>query len=162
MCFTCRITALFIKSSAPIGQSRAGRNPAHCATANRLPEKFWCMCEGNGGGVGYLHRVGLCEMCVWVFGQAQWIAVPGSASKLLRIPANAHNNRFLKAASDCGWPMTGTRWGHRPLSPAPLEEAPETNRRGIKKGVVYVNLAIPPNATAQSPLLFSGFIDTRV
>jgi len=120
----CQITDLFIKSSAPIGRHHVGSNPSHCALTNQLPEKFLCMCEGNGGVVWYLHRVGLCVcvcvcVCVcaplvWVFGQAQWIAIPGSASKLLRIPANAHNNRFLKVASDCSWPMTETRWGHQP------------------------------------------------
>lgn len=160
MCFTCRITALFIKSSAPIGQSRAGRNPALCASANLLPEKFWCMCEGNGGGVGYLHRVGLCEKCVCEcldkLNGSQFLEASPSCYEFLRTLTITDSWKWLVTAAD-QWQRPGRGIG----PPVPLRWRKRL-KRGIKKGVVYVNLAIPQNATAQSPLLFSSFIDTRV
>ena len=44
--------------------------------------------------------VSMCERSMCVFGQAQWIAIPGTTPELLRIPVIAHNNKFLKSACD--------------------------------------------------------------
>ena len=116
MCFRDPVTTLLIALRPAIGGRHRGRNPTHMPPpaneASRLDSRCVgrslsvgpgreCVCARAHTRLGVYGREG-----VRVFGQAQWIAIPGSTSELPRIPVIALQNKFLKSACDSSRPTT--------------------------------------------------------
>lgn len=136
-----------------------GSDPAHSSWANRPPGKVFVYVwrKRRGSGVPTLNRhvrsvcACVCSPHVWVFGQAQWI-------QFLEAPPSCRE--FLRTLTITNsWKRLTNDRDRTPCLAAPEEVW--NRQEGVETGLVYVNLAVPQNATAPSPLPLSGFIDTR-